>query len=138
MAYQIRKVNYCYLTVPSRAGQGVNILGALSDAGVDLLAFSGFPIKGRKSQVDLVSKDMAGIRRVAKKNNWRLSQTKKGFLVQGTDEIGAVHKVMSRLAAGKINVTAMDAVAAGRGRYGMIMWVKPKVYNRAAKLLKAK
>ena len=138
MAYQIRKVNYCYVTVPSRAGQGVKILGELKDAGVNLLAFSGFPGKGGKSQVDLVSNDMAGIRRVAKKNAWRLSKTKKGFLVQGSDELGAIHKVLARLADEKINVVAADAVAAGKGRYGMIMWVKPKDYNRAARLINAK
>jgi len=29
-------------------------------------------------------------------------------------------------------------VAAGKGRYGMILWVNPKSYARAAKVLKAK
>ncbi len=138
MAYQIRKVKYCYLTVPSRTGQGVKILGELKDASVNLIAFSGFPVKGGKSQIDLVSNDMAGVRRVAKENAWRLSKVKRGFIVQGTDEVGAVHKVIARLANEKINVVAADAVAAGKGRYGMIMWVKPKVYNRAARVLNAK
>jgi len=138
MAYQIRKVKYCYITVPSRAGQAAKILTELKDAGVDLTAFSGFPVKGGKSQIDLVSNDIAGIKWVAKKNDWRLSKVKKGFLIQGTDEIGAVHKVLSRLSDEKINVVAVDAVAAGKGRYGMIMWVKPKDYNRASKFLNAK
>jgi hypothetical protein len=43
-----------------------------------------------------------------------------------------------QLADEKINVTAADAVAAGKKRYGMIMWVKPKVYSRAARVLNAK
>ena len=137
MAYMIRKVNYCKMTVLSRAGQGVKILGALKDAGVDLLAFTGFPIGGGKSQVDLVAAKMAGIQRVAKKNKWQISKTKKGFLVQGTDEIGAAHKVLDRLARENINVVAADGVAAGKGRYGMLMWVKPKDYNRAARILNA-
>lgn len=137
MAYMIRKVNYCKMNVLSRAGQGVKILETLKDAGVDLLAFTGFPIGGGKSQVDLVASKIADVQRVARKNKWQISKTKKGFLVQGTDETGAVLKVLDRLARENINVVAADAVAAGKGRYGMIFWVNPKFYNRAARILNA-
>jgi len=138
MAYRVKKVKYCYVKTSSRAGQGTKVLNALRDAGVNLLAFSGFPLKGGKSQIDLVSDNIAGIQKVAKANGWRLSKTKKGFLVQGSDEIGAVQKVLNKLAENNINVIAVDAVAAGSGRYGMIMWVNPKKYNRAARALNAK
>jgi hypothetical protein len=137
MAHRVRKVNYCYVTVPSRAGQGVNILGELKAAGVNLLAFSGFPTKKGKAQLDLIAINMSQIKRVAKNNGWRLSKAKKGFLAQGNDEIGAAHRHLEKLAEQKINVTAADAVAAGGGRYGMIFWVKPKDYSRAAKALRA-
>ncbi len=137
MAHRVRKVNYCYVTVPSRAGQGVNILGELKAAGVNLLAFSGFPTKKGKAQLDLIATNMSPIKRVAKNNGWRLSKVKKGFLAQGNDEIGAAHRHLEKLAEQKINVTAADAVAAGGGRYGMIFWVKPKDYGRAAKALRA-
>ena len=138
MAYKVKKVKYCYIKMSSRAGQGVKVLNALRDAGVNLLAFSGFPIKGGKSQIDLVSDNITGIQKVAKANDWRLSKTKKGFLVQGSDEIGSVQKVINRLAEKNISIIAADAVAAGAGRYGMIMWVTPKNYNRAARALNAK
>ena len=75
--------------------------------------------------------------RLRKKNSWRISKTKKAFLVTGNDEVGAVHKVLKKLADNKINVTAADAASAGKGRYGMILWVKPKAYSRAARTLKA-
>lgn len=138
MPYQTRKVKYCHVTVPSRPGQGTRILEPLKDAGVNLLAFTGFPAGGRKAQVDLVTDDIRGVQRVAKENDWRLSKVKKGFLVQGTDEIGAVDKVLSRLADEDINVTAVDAVTAGKGRFGMIFWVNPAKYNKTARVLKAK
>jgi hypothetical protein len=138
MAYQVRKVKYCYVKVPSRAGTGTRILDDLKSAGVNLLAFTGFPIGGGKAQVDLVTDDISGVRRVAKKNGLRLSKVKKGFLVQGTDEIGAADKVLSRLSKEGINVTAADAVTAGKGRYGMILWVNPAKYNKAARALNAK
>ncbi len=138
MAYRVRKVNYCKITVSSRAGQAESVLSAIKEAGINMLAFSGFPIKTGKSQLDFIRDDSAALQRLAKKSGWRLSKTKKAFLVQGSNEIGAIHKIVKKLADEKINVTAADAVAAGVGRYGMILWVKPKVYNRAARVLKAK
>ncbi|HSR63000.1 MAG TPA: hypothetical protein VLN56_06310 [Gammaproteobacteria bacterium] len=138
MAYRVLKMNYCKMTVPSRAGQGEKILKAIRDAGISLQAFTGFPSGGGKAQVDLIADKLGKIRTVAKKEGWRLSKTKKMFLVQGNDELGAVHKVIKRLGDAKINLTAVDAVTAGKGRYGMLMWVKQKDYRKAARALNAK
>jgi hypothetical protein len=138
MADRVKKVNYCYIKVPNRAGQGERVLGELRDAGVSLLAYSGFPIGQGKAQLDFIPDDMAAFRRVARKNGWRLSKAKKGFLVTGNDETGAAHKHVSKLGEAGINITAADAIAAGKGRYGMILWVKPKHYAKAARLLRAK
>ncbi len=138
MADRVRKVNYCYVTVPSRAGQGANVLGEVCDAGVSLLAFSGFPGKAGTAQLDLIADRLTPIRSLAKKNGWRVSKAKKGFLIQGKDQTGACYRHLQKLADKKVNVTAADAVAAGQGRYGMILWVKPKDYSRAARILKAK
>lgn len=138
MADRVRKVNYCYPIVPNRAGQGARILNEITGAGINLLAYSGFPVGGGKSQLDLVVEDVGPLRRVARRNGWRLSDVKKGFLVQGTDRVGAVHRHLKKLADAGINVTAADAVAAGKGRYGMLLWVKPREYARAAKVLGAR
>jgi len=138
MADRVRKINYCYAKVPARAGQGVKLLEEIRKADINMLAFSGFPLGGGKAQLDFVTPDMAALRRLAKQNGWRLSKTRKGFLVQGSDTLGAVHRHVRKLSDKKINITAADAVSAGKGRYGMIMWVKPKDYARAARVLKAK
>jgi hypothetical protein len=134
----VRKIDYCKLTVPSRAGRGAEILRALRDEGVSLLAFTGFPVSGGKAQIDLVAPRIADVRRVARKRGWRLGPVKRGFLVQGRDRVGAVHRHLARLAAQGVNVTAVDAVAAGGGRFGMILWVKPADYARAARALGAR
>jgi len=105
---------------------------------VNLAAFTAFPTRGGKGQVDLIAEDLGPIRRIARRNGWRLSDVKKGFLIQGDDRVGAVHNHLKRLAERKINVTAVDAVTAGKGRYGMLLWVRPKDYARAAAALKAR
>ena len=137
MADSVRKVQYAYATVPNRAGQAAKMLLELKNEGVDLVAFSGFPGK-KGAQIDFVTPDMTGLKRVARRNGWKLSATKKGFLINGPDRIGAVHRHFAKLAEKKVNVVAADAVAAGKGRYGMILWVKPKAYSRAARVLGAR
>lgn len=132
----IRKVDYFYMMTANKAGEGARILGALRDAGVNLLAFSGFP-NGRRAQVDFIPEDSTVFKAAARQAGLRLSQKKSGFLMYGEDRPGALVKVMSRLAAAKINITAIDAVCAGQGRYGAIFWVKPKDVNKAAALLGA-
>ncbi|MEZ0335170.1 MAG: hypothetical protein ACAI18_14260 [Gemmatimonadales bacterium] len=138
MPDRVKKVNYCYPIVPNRAGQGAKILGEIARAGINLLAYSGFPVGGGRSQLDLVVEDVGPLRRLARRNGWRLSQVKKGFLVQGTDQAGAVHRHLKKLGDAGINVTAADAVAAGQGRYGMLLWVKPRDYARASRVLGAR
>jgi len=138
MAYTARKMKYCYATVNHRAGASAAILGQIRKAGINLLAFSGFPTRGGKAQIDLVADRLGGIQMLARQNGWKLSKAKKGFLIQGSDEVGAIEKHVRKLAQANVNVTAADAVAAGKGRYGMILWVKRKDYNRAAKALGAK
>ena len=138
MADSVRKVRYAYVMVPNRAGKGAAVLDRLRGAGVDLLAYSGFPGKRGNAQIDLVTENLDGLRRVAKASGWKLSEAKKGFLVQGDDRIGAVHRHLARLGAARVSVVAADAVAAGRGRYGMILWVKDKDYARASRALGAR
>jgi hypothetical protein len=137
MSTAIRKVNYVYLTVASRPGEAGRILGAMRDANVNLLAFTGFPDGRNKAQVDLVAEDLSAVRAVARRHKWRLSRAKRAFLAQGTDEVGAAMGPLETLGTHDINVTAADAVAAGDGRFGMLFWVAPRDYNRAAKLLAA-
>jgi hypothetical protein len=105
---------------------------------VNLLAFSGFPQGFGKSQIDLVTDDLAGVKRIARREGWRLSRSKRAFLVQGDDEVGAALAPLAKVAAQGINIVAADAVTAGRGRFGMIFWVKRRHYARAAKALGAR
>ncbi|HVS27005.1 MAG TPA: hypothetical protein VHE58_06875 [Burkholderiales bacterium] len=134
MSDTTRKVEYFTASVPNKSGEGVRALKALRDANVNLLAFSGFPRAGR-AQIDFIPEDSAALKAAAKKAKLKLSSKKTGFLTQGSDRVGALLDMLDRLAAAKINVTALDAVTVGEGRYGAIFWVKPKDVAKTAKLL---
>lgn len=138
MASRVRKVGYCYVTVPNRAGQGALVLRAIAEAGVNLTAFLGFPSRAGKAQIDLIGDRLGPIRRIAARLGVRVSRNKKAFLIQGDDKPGSVYRVVKRLADQRINATASAAIAAGGKRYGMILWVKPKDYARAARALGAR
>jgi hypothetical protein len=136
MAETIRQVQYFYVEVPDKPGEGAKVLNMLKEAGVELLAFSGFP-QGRRAQLDFIPADAAAFRAAARKAKLKLVGPKTGFLVQGEDQRGAVAEIMAKLAEAGINVTACEAVAAGGGRYGAMLWVKPPDVQKTARLLGA-
>ena len=137
MSDMVRKVNYAYLTAASRPGEAARVLESLRAANVNLLAFSGFPQGRNKAQIDLVTDDLDGLKAVARRQEWKLSRIKRAFLVQGTDRVGAALAPFAKAGGANINVTAAYAITAGEGRFGMILWVAPRDYNRAAKVLEA-
>ena len=47
MAETVRTMDYFYLMVPDKPGEGARILGELKSTGVNLIAYSGFP-EGRE------------------------------------------------------------------------------------------
>jgi hypothetical protein len=57
------------------------------------------------------------------------------FLAEGDDRRGAGAELMAKLAEAKINVTALQAICAGNGRYGAIFWVKPRDVKKATQAL---
>ncbi|MGH3118986.1 MAG: hypothetical protein ACREMX_18540 [Gemmatimonadales bacterium] len=138
MPDRVRKVSYCYPTLPNRAGRAAQVLGALREAGVNLLALHGFPARAGKAQLDFFAEDLGAVRRVARRHGWKLSPVKRAFLVQGTDQVGAVHRHLDKLARSGVNVTAATGLSAGGGRYAMVLWVRRKDYAKAARALGAR
>jgi hypothetical protein len=125
------------VTVPDAPGEVQRILSALKDGGVNLVAFLGFPLDGGQSQIDLVPEEPESFRDAAQRAGVTLSEAKRAFLLQGDDRVGAVADATAKLAEANINITAAAAIAAGSGRYGMILWVAPADYESAAGALGA-
>jgi hypothetical protein len=135
MADTIRLVDYYYVQVAQKVGEGARILRALKEAGVNLLAFSGFP-SGRRAQLDFIPADRAAFKTAARTNRWKLVGPKRGFLIQGDDRVGAIADIVGKLAGAKISITAIDAICAD-GRYGALCWVAPRDVKKAAQALGA-
>jgi len=134
MEDNIRTAQYFKVTAPDKPGEGARLLGTLRDAGINLVAFSGFP-RARRGQIDFVPSDPVSFKAAAKQAKLKVEGPKTCFLVDGDDRPGAGAELMGKLAKAKINVTALQAICAGAGRYGAIFWVRPRDVKKTAKTL---
>lgn len=137
VADKVRRVEYYYVTVPDKPGEGLKVLSALKDAGVLLLACQAFPTSGGKAQINLVPEDAGKFKKAAEAARLALTGPRRAFLITGDDRVGAAAAHAKTLADASINVTAVTALGAGSGRYGMIVWVAPADYEKATKALGA-
>lgn len=136
MPDRIRLVNYFYIETADKPGEGARVLGHLKDAGVNLIAFHTFP-RGRRAQLDFVPSDVAEFKAAARKAKWKVVGPKKALVIDGDDRTGALVDYFAKLGTAKINVTACNAVSAGVGRFGAVIWVKARDVKRAARVLGA-
>jgi len=134
MAVKCRFVDYYAIQLADRPGTGARALRALGSARVALEAVHAFP-SGRGVQMDLVPTRGAALLRAARRAKLRPSRRKRALLVEGDDRTGALAGVLAEIAAAGVNVTAVTGVRAGKGRFGAILWVKPRNLRRAAKAL---
>lgn len=134
MADQVRRVDYFYVEVPDKPGEGARVLSALKDAGINLLNFTAFPGAAGKAQLDLVTDNPDALVKAAKNAGLTLSARKQAFFIQGQNRAGAAGEVLKKLSDAKVNVRAANG-SAGQGGFGMIVWVAPSDYAAAAKAL---
>jgi hypothetical protein len=133
----VRRVAYFCIEVPDRPGEGFRILQALVSAGINLLVCSARQAGGRAT-IEVVPDDTALFKATAAKAGLAFTPTKTGFLIQGEDRPGALAKHLEQLASAGINVAGIDAMGAGAGRWGAILWVEAGDLGRAASALGAR
>ena len=137
MAETIRQVEHYSASVANKVGEGARVLGALRAAGVNLIALWGYPRGAGKATLEFVPANGAAFVAAAKAARLKLSKKQIAFHVEGDDRPGAVADLLAKLAAAKVNVAALQAVGAGRGRYGAVIFLAQAAVGKAAKALGA-
>ena len=135
MALTIRRVDYYYTTVEDKHGKGYWLLEHLRQQGVDLIAFTAFPVGSGKSQLDFFVEDSDKFATAMASAGVKSTGPRRAFLIQGGDEVGAIVDLHSKLSSVGINVHAANGVSAGNGGFGYIIWVKSEHYENAAAAL---
>lgn len=131
---QVLKVDHFFISVPNQVGEGARILGKLRSAGVNLLAVWGYPAGEAKAQFEMVAENGAAFTETAKKLGLDISGKQTAFFINGYDRPGAIADVLADLAKSNINVGALQAVSAGSGAYGAVIYLAQKDVDQAAKI----
>jgi len=133
MADAVRAIEYFNAIVGDQPGEGRRLLEHLSEKGVNLIAFTAFPISANQTQLDFIPESPEKLKSAAVDAGITLIGPKKAFLVQGQDRGGALHEHHLTLANAGVNVHAANGVCDGQGRFGFVLWVKPEEHLEAAK-----
>ena len=131
----VRSIDYYYTEVPNRPGAAAKVLNAFETADVNLIVYNGFPISGLRAQLVFVPTDRDAFSAAAQKAGIKLVGPNICFLIQGEDSVGAVAEIARKMGQARINITAIQAIAAGEGRYGAILWVRPRNVEKTAQIL---
>ncbi len=136
MPDEVRAVRHHSALVPHKPGEAARVLTALREAGINLIAFWGYPYR-RRARLEFVAENGASLVAAAKRIKLKLSKENTALWVQGEDRPGAIADVLGKLAAARINVQAVQAVCGGAGRYGAVIYLTPAATRKAKSILVA-
>ena len=115
--------------------EGYRVLELLSQAGVNLLAFSAVPMGPEQTRIVLFTDHVDELKRVAMDAHLSLNGPQRAFLVQGDDQLGALASIHRKIADANVSVFASWGVTDGKGGYGYVMYVRPERFEDAAQAL---
>jgi hypothetical protein len=133
----VEKIHCQGILTDDDTARTAEIIDALTDSGIDLLALLETQHSPGRAQVDLITRDSELLAETADEMGWTLSERRPGFLVQGNDRPNAVSETLTRLADAQIQVASVHAISAGPGRFGALVLVKPAEEQRASDVLQA-
>ena len=136
MSEEVRVVEHYSASIANRVGEGARVLGALRDAGVNLIAFWGYKHGAGRAQLEFIPEASATFVAAAKQAKLRLRKSTALF-IHGDDRPGAIADILAKLAGARINVAAVQAVCGGGGSYGTIVFLPQAAARRAATVLNA-
>lgn len=135
MAISIRRTQYFYAVVDDRPGSGLKVLKALQSKGVNLLAFTAFPVADKQAQFDFFPESAEKLHKACIDTGITLRGPKNAFIVQGDDEPGALVDIHEKLASAGISAYAANGTTDGASHFGYVLWVKSSDFEKAASVL---
>jgi hypothetical protein len=136
MAEEIRVMEHYSASILNKVGEGARVLGALRDAGVNLVVFSGYKHGAGRAQLEFIPEDSATFVAAAKQVKLRLRKS-TALYIHGDDRPGAIADILTKLAGAHINLVAVQAVCGGGGSHGTIVFLPEAAARKAASVLSA-
>lgn len=136
MPDSVRKVSYFSIDVRDEPGEAFKVLTTLVSAGINLLACSGHTGGGR-ARIEVVPDDTEKFVAAMAHAGLAFSSPESGLYIRGDARPGALAQHLEKLAVAGVNVAHINALSAGEGRWGAIIWIAAADIERAAHLLGA-
>ena len=127
-----RRIEYYYVNVRDELGAAYRVLSALSQRGVELLAFTAVPSGADRAQFAIFPEDPSRFAVEARLAQIEVDGPHHALLVQGDDELGELARVHERLFRAGVDVYASSGVSDGRGSFGYIVYVREDQFEQAA------
>ena len=135
MSYNIKQLDYFYVTVRDEPGEAHQLLSKLADIGVNLLAFTIIPAGPMRTQLTLFPEDTPKLKNAAERAGIEMDGPHPALMVQGDDELGALAGIHEQLYEKNINVYASNGVTDGKGSYGYVIYIRPEDLKHAKSAL---
>jgi hypothetical protein len=130
---KVKRVTYFMANLEDKPGELLKVMQNLKDKKIGLKGLWGFGTHSGKAQLFVIAKKVEKLRDLWKSSGL-LAEEGTGFLIQGSDRIGAMVESLQTLAGGGVNIHAVDAIAA-KGRYTSFVWVQQEDVGKAAEAL---
>jgi prephenate dehydratase len=128
-----RLMTYFTLGLPNQPGQLARFADQLHAEGINLLGLWGYTGAASGPQLSCVPQIPDAFRRWARGAGLVLEEGKTLYLFDD-DRPGALVETLDRIAAGGINVTAIECVASGQ-TFGWFLWAEPDQMDALEDLL---
>lgn len=131
MGHTVRQVTAVVMQVEDRVGMLHEVLGALRDAGVNMMAIASQRKQG--TALMAIPDEVSSVRQLARQHGVRL-QTRQVFLVEGGDRVDALCDITGDIANAGINIEDIAALSAG-SRYAAVITFSDADLEAAARAL---
>lgn len=135
MGFSARRIEYFYVNVRDEVGAAYRILTALSERGVELLAFTAVPTGADRAQFAIFPEDPTRLETEARLAQIDLEGPHHALLIQGDDALGGLARVHERLFKAGVDVYASAGVSDGHGAFGYVVYVREDQLQQAAEAL---
>jgi hypothetical protein len=136
MAYEFQKVEYFKIIVQSYIAKGSNLLTAITEAGVDFLAYKAIPLDSTHTQFTLFPIDSTKLLDGAKKAEMKIEGPYSAVIIKGDEKPGALAEIYKKLSHANIQVKESSGMAHINGGYGVILYLQPEDSEKAIAILR--
>lgn len=137
MALAVRIMDYFYLRIRDESGKAYELLAALANEEINLLAFSAVPYGDHGVELTVFPDRSESFVRLAEKSGWPLTAPQHACMIQGDDHLGALAEIQKELVDAGVNIYASTGVTDAAGHYAYVIYFKEGDHLAAARAVEA-